>query len=247
MLAFTRTRTCAAGRPVQRNFNLSENVRTRRLNSSWRQTFSPALWVRWSAACLLFLAMAVSPVLASMASGPARAADSPLAGQVIVATQQIADPNFARTVIVLVEHDQTGGWGLVLNRPAGEVTLAELANELGADVPVEDIPIPLHQGGPVELERGFILHMADYTGEMTITLDGMAAVSADIAVLNALSAGEGPRAVRALFGYAGWDAGQLEAEIARGDWVVRPLDLELLFGRDNAGKWRRALTLENLI
>ena len=217
-------------------------IKFRSISGSWGRG-----WRRLGHRALVLCALWFAALACALPGPRATAADTGLAGQVLVAAPRLSDTNFARTVIVLIEHDETGGWGLIVNRPAGEISLRELTEELGAAAPAVDGTIPLHQGGPVEPQRGFILHTPDYSGEATLPIADVAAVSVDLGVIEALARGEGPRAARALFGYAGWGAGQLENEIARGDWEVRRADLELLFGRDNATKWRRALTGEDII
>ena len=164
-----------------------------------------------------------------------------LAGQLLVATDDLRDPRFHRTVIYLVRHDATGALGLVVNRPLGDVPLARVLEQFGAQEREAAGTLRVHYGGPVEPGRAFMLHTADYAGRETQVIKDGVAVTAHPDVLDALARGQGPR--RALFalGYAGWAPGQLEGEIRRGAWIVVPADEALVFDDAAARKWDRAM------
>lgn len=189
---------------------------------------------------------AVLLAVAVMASGVARG-DEPrplagsLAGQLLVATAKMGDPRFMHTVIYMVRHDTDGAMGLVVNRPIAELSFARLLERLGIDSGRISGSIRVHKGGPVEETRGFVLHSTDYVGDSTLVVDDKVALTAEPDILEALAAGSGPSLSLFALGYAGWAPGQLEGELARGDWVAVPADEALLFDDDYDGKWRRAI------
>jgi len=164
-----------------------------------------------------------------------------LAGQLLVATNELRDPRFVRTVVFMVRHDAGGAMGLVVNRPVGEVPLADLLNRLGIEGRGVGGEIRLHYGGPVEPNLGFVLHTTDYTTEGTQVLQGGIALTSQTEVLRAIGAGTGPRRSLFTLGYAGWAPGQLEAEIAAGAWITVPADAGLVFDGRSDKKWERAM------
>jgi len=163
-----------------------------------------------------------------------------LAGQLLVATKQIGDPRFARTVIYMVAHDATGALGLVVNRVYGKGPLRSFLK--GFDIEAGDAQgeIRLHYGGPVEPGAGFVLHTADYNGPGTRAVDNRMAMTTEMSVLKAIAEGHGPKQALFALGYSGWGPGQLEGEIARGDWFSAPADEKLVFDEDVESKWDRA-------
>ena len=164
-----------------------------------------------------------------------------LAGQLLVATEQMPDPRFFQTVIYMVRHDATGALGLVVNRPLGDVRLKDLLERSGLDSRDVTGSIRVHDGGPVERGRAFVLHTADYTGpESRVIADGIA-VTGHPEVLDAMARGHGPRRSLFVLGYAGWAPGQLEGEIQRGGWISVPPNEALVFDEDHERKWERAM------
>ncbi len=166
---------------------------------------------------------------------------SSLAGQLLVAAEQMGDPRFARTVVFMVEHDAHGALGLVVNRPFRELQIALLLERLGEDARGISGTIRVYYGGPVEPGRAFVLHTPDYMADGTQVVPGGIALTAQPEILRALAAGTGPRRSLLAFGYAGWAPGQLENEIARGDWHIVPADVALVFGEGADAKWERAM------
>jgi len=177
------------------------------------------------------------------------AAPESLAGQLLVAAEEMADPRFAETVILMVQHDDGGALGLIINREVSRIGFAGLLEKFNlADQDLTPIAgdIALHFGGPVQLGLPFVVHSTDV---MTASSRGLApdvAVSMDQDLLRAIVIGRGPRHSLLTLGYAGWAPGQLEAELARDDWVVIPTDSDLVFGPDQGSKWRRALAREEI-
>lgn len=172
------------------------------------------------------------------------ASEASLAGHLLVATPDLDDPNFHRTVVYMIHHDATGAMGLVINREIGRGPLGKLLDAFGLEGEGEgegEAEIRVYAGGPVERERGFMLHSPDYQGEDTVVLSDQVAMTSSLRVLEDLAAGKGP--MRSLFalGYAGWAPRQLEAEIAAGAWIVVDADEALLFDDDVETKWQRAM------
>ncbi len=175
--------------------------------------------------------------------GCASAADHPAstAGQLLVATPRLVDPHFAHTVVYVVAHDADGAFGLVINRAYGEEALETVLEAFGiGDVEVGG-DIRLYYGGPVQSERGLVLHSTDYKGPSTLPIGHNLALSTGPDVLQALADGSGPRQRLILLGYAGWGPGQLDGEIAREDWLLAPADTDTIFAADPAATWERVI------
>jgi putative transcriptional regulator len=164
-----------------------------------------------------------------------------LAGQLLVATPDLQDPNFSQTVVYLVHHDQSGAMGLVLNRVLGSGPLDKVLEGLGMPSNgAADLELRVHYGGPVEPARGFMLHSPDYRGADTVMLSDLVALTASPGILQDIAAGKGPRRSLFALGYAGWGPEQLEGELAAGAWVVVEPDEALLFDEHSETKWQRA-------
>lgn len=169
-----------------------------------------------------------------------RSGSAGLAGQLLVATPEMPDPRFAKTVIYMIEHDTTGAMGLVVNQTMGEIPIGELLEGLGLDGDGARGSVLLHRGGPVNAASGLVLHSPDYVADGTVVVDQGLALTARPKIVEDIASGAGPRRSLVAFGYAGWAAGQLEAEIAAGAWITVPSDDALVFDDDD-GKWRRAM------
>ena len=168
-----------------------------------------------------------------------------LTGKVLVAGEGMPDPRFQETVIYLVDHDANGAFGLVVNKPSAIGPIAALLDELGieADEYGFDVQgsVTLHYGGPVDPDRGFVLHSADYEVDGTQQVSSGIALTFSSEVLVDIALGQGPRRSLIIFGYSGWGPSQLEGELARGDWTVTDADPDLVLGTDHESKWRRSL------
>jgi len=168
-------------------------------------------------------------------------AESSLAGQLLVAMPQMADPRFARSVVYLCAHSVDGAMGLVVNRLIDSLSFQSLLEQIGVEQAGAAGDLPIHFGGPVESSRGFVLHSTDYVQDSTLLIEEEIALTATIDVLKAIARGDGPRHRVLALGYAGWGAGQLDAEIQANGWLLVPADVELVFGLDNDTKWERAM------
>ncbi len=158
-----------------------------------------------------------------------KTATSYLKHHFLIAMPHMADPHFAQTVTYLVEHNEQGAMGLVINRPSG-LNLADVMEQLRPD----DTPPALCQGlailsgGPVQTDRGFVLHPSGHSYQATLEL-GELALSTSQDALFAIADGQGPDQHLITLGYAGWEAGQLEQELTDNAWLTCPADSEILF------------------
>lgn len=166
-----------------------------------------------------------------------------LTGKLLIAMPGMEDPRFAGAVIFLCDHSPERAMGLIVNKPMEEVTFADLMAQL--DIARRGTPpaMPICFGGPVEMRRGFVLHSPDYAprGEDALRVDPHFAMTATLDILEDIAAGRGPLRALLALGYAGWGAGQLEAEIARNDWLTADATPELVFDHKMERKWDAAV------
>ena len=162
-----------------------------------------------------------------------------LKGQLLVASDKMGDPRFAKTVIYMIDHTAEGAVGLVINKVIGTGRIASLLQGFGYEA--EDVPgsISLHSGGPVSIDRSFILHSGDYTAPRSKELGGGVSFSTDAKILFAFGKGEGPKRLLFAVGYAGWGPGQLEGEIAAGAWTSAEASADIIFVWDRKTLWDR--------
>ncbi|MBC7667127.1 YqgE/AlgH family protein [Caulobacter sp. DWR2-3-1b2] len=166
-----------------------------------------------------------------------------LAGQMLVAMPGIEDPRFERAVLYLCAHDAEQAMGLAVNRPAEGLTLYELLNNLGVEPEAHALSHLVMLGGPVERERGFVLHTDDFVSpDSTVSVADGLALTVTRDVLDALgSRAHRPRQAILALGYSGWGPGQLEQELRDNVWLICEADEALLFGDDYDNKWTMAL------
>jgi putative transcriptional regulator len=183
-------------------------------------------------------------LLAAVLLNPA-ATDSPeiasLAGQLLIASPNIGDPRFAHTVILMVKHDKDGAFGITINRPVGEKSIASLLEAPGEDVSDIEGTLSVFAGGPVQPELGFVVHSAEYRRDETIEVDEHVAMTASRQILRDIGHNHGPQKSLFALGYAGWGPGQLENELARHDWFTAPEEPKLIFDDDRANLWDDAM------
>src|SRR5258705_6196952 len=172
-----------------------------------------------------------------------------LDGQMLIAMLTMGDERFARSVIYMCAHSSEGAMGIIVNHPAANVSLPDLLVQLevvGAPDLIELPPgaggVKVLKGGPVETSRGFVLHSSDFVIEnSTLPIDDGVCLTATLDILKAIARGDGPRSAVLALGYAGWAPGQLESEIHQNGWLHCSADAELVFGKDNDGKYNKAL------
>jgi putative transcriptional regulator len=168
--------------------------------------------------------------------------DSILVGKLLIAMPDMSDPRFANTVIYMCAHSDEGGMGLIINKPQSEIKFAKLLKQMDIPVAAGVRDIKVHFGGPVESQRGFVLHSNDYASENgTLDVDDTFRMTATLEVLEDIGKGEGPSISMMALGYAGWGPGQLEYEISQNGWLTCPPDEKIVFGSNDATKWTDAL------
>jgi putative transcriptional regulator len=195
-----------------------------------------ALGSTLAAAALLVVAMLVG------ATAPDPSDPGSLAGQLLIAAPTMSDPRFAHTVILMVRHDQAGAFGIVINRPVGERSIAVLLEAAGDIHPDVKGSVRVFAGGPVQPELGFVLHSADYHRGETVDVDSRVAMTASREILRDIGHNQGPAKSLFAFGYAGWGPGQLEGEMARHNWFTAPEEPKLIFDDDRDNLWEETMT-----
>ena len=166
-----------------------------------------------------------------------------LTNQFLIAMPMLQDPNFFHSVIYVCEHNQHGAMGIVINQPV-DLTLGELVEQMGHQPPDNELAThPIYRGGPVDSERGFVLHrpMGDWQATMPVGSNIGITTSNDI--IEAMANGNGPEDFLVALGYAGWGPGQLEEEIRENSWLNGPMAPELLFGAGTEECWQAAVAL----
>lgn len=168
--------------------------------------------------------------------------DGFFSGQFLIAMPGIGDPRFERALILICAHDEEHAMGLAVNRPVEGLTVPDLLERLGVAATNTLPDDPVLMGGPVQRERGFVLHSADFASEHSLDVGGGVSLTATRDALDAMAGHDGAPARSLLaLGYAGWGAGQLEEEIKQNVWLTCEADDELIFGHDHDAKWTRAL------
>lgn len=160
-----------------------------------------------------------------------------LCNQLLIAMPGMADPNFNSTVTLVCEHNNEGALGIVINRPL-DMKLEGLFEQLDVNEPDQSMAShPVLNGGPVARERGFVLHNPgpEFESSVSVSEDVQLTLSRD--VIDAMATGDGPDQSLVALGYAGWDAGQLEAEMLANTWLTVPASAEVIFEVPFADRW----------
>jgi putative transcriptional regulator len=165
-----------------------------------------------------------------------------LTGKLLIAMPGMGDPRFEHSVVLMCKHGASGAMGLIVNKPAPDVSLADLLDQLDIDGQPEFSNAPLRFGGPVEGARGFVLHGNDYDSELhSMEISETFRMTATLDILEDIAVGRGPAKKLMLLGYSGWGPGQLEGEIAMNGWLTSDADLSLVFDTEDDDKWTGAL------
>ncbi|MDJ0637400.1 MAG: YqgE/AlgH family protein [Paracoccaceae bacterium] len=165
-----------------------------------------------------------------------------LDGQLLIAMPGMGDPRFERSVVFMCAHSADGALGLIINKPSRELEFDSLLEQLDINVGPAQRDIRVHFGGPVENERGFVLHSGDYEADAaTLKVTDTFGMTATLDVLEAIARGDGPSSALLALGYSGWGPGQLEDEILQNGWLTCEAKPELVFGLDDDAKWEGAL------
>ena len=166
-----------------------------------------------------------------------------LTNQFLIAMPAMDDPNFAHTVTLVCEHSDRGALGIVINRTLPR-TLGEVFDQLGLDATRSKVnDQPVLRGGPVHTERGFVLHSPHGKWESSLPFSERMHLTTSRDILDALAAGQGPDNAVIALGYAGWDAGQLEDEMARNAWLTVDAEERVLFATPVEQRWHAAARL----
>lgn len=168
---------------------------------------------------------------------------SNLTNHFLIAMPGLKDGNFSRTVTYICEHNNDGAMGIVLNRPS-DLQLCDLLEqlEISESVP-EKCQQPIYIGGPVQIDRGFVLHSQEKEWETTIAITEQIGITTSRDILQSIATGEGPLKSLIALGYAGWAAGQLESELKANAWLNGPADLYSLFDLPADRRWDAAARL----
>jgi len=163
-----------------------------------------------------------------------------LIDQFIIAMPNLADPNFFHTVTYMCQHNDEGALGIVINRPA-EMKLGEIFKQMNIHVTSSDAAeIPVFAGGPVQQERGFVLHTPGGGWDATMAVSESISLTTSRDVIEAIAVGKGPEQYLVALGYAGWGEGQLEQEILANAWLNTPFSKNVLFDTPINMRWRAA-------
>jgi putative transcriptional regulator len=162
-----------------------------------------------------------------------------LSGQLLLAMPGIGDPRFDRAVVAMCVHDEDGALGVGLGTLIPGITFHKLLNQLDID-PGATPDVPIHHGGPVEPQRGFVLHSRDWGGQASIDVAGRWQLSGTLDVLKAIAEGRGPSRWVVALGYAGWTGGQLDEEMTRHGWFATPASDEIIYDCEVEQRWETA-------
>ncbi len=161
----------------------------------------------------------------------------------LIAMPNMADPNFARSLTYICEHNEQGALGVVVNRPT-DMTLKSLFDQI--EIPLGDAvwaEVPVYFGGPVQVDRGFVLHRPAGAWDSTLSVNEQIALTTSRDVLQAVGEGRGPAQILVSLGYAGWAPGQLEQEISQNAWLTVAADADVIFNLPAERRFAAAMDL----
>ena len=162
----------------------------------------------------------------------------------LIAMPSMTDFNFNQSVVYVCAHSEEGTMGVVINRPVSDLCLNEVLAQMKitSDIPAVNEQI-VFLGGPVQPERGFILHRPNKLWQSTLVTSDELGMTSSQDILQAIAEGEGPAEAIVFLGYSGWGAGQVEAEITKNGWLTVEAVPEIMFETPSAARWRAALQL----
>ena len=174
-----------------------------------------------------------------------------LQGQLLIAMPDMTDPRFHRSVVQICAHSDEGAMGLIINKRVENLDLDGLLDQIDLKTAIRDGDgrteserRPVHNGGPVEANRGFVLHSPDYfSKEASLKVTDGICLTATTDILAAVATGEGPHHALVALGYAGWSPGQIEGELAANAWLNCPADPDIVFALDDETKYDMALAI----
>jgi putative transcriptional regulator len=147
----------------------------------------------------------------------------------LIAMPALEDPYFSNSLIYICEHNENGALGIIVNRPI-DMNLAGLFDKIDIKLAAENLAnLPVYFGGPVQLDRGFVLHRPIGKWQSTLAVNSEVGLTSSRDVLNSVGSAGLPTEIIVTLGYSGWDAGQLEDELAQNSWLTVPAKAEILF------------------
>jgi len=161
----------------------------------------------------------------------------------LIAMPGLNDPNFYHTVTYICSHNEEGAMGIVINKPL-DLMLGEVLEQM--DIALEDEvarDTPIYDGGPVQSDRGFILHQYDKDWDSSLKINEQIGIATSLDILDAIANGKGPENTFIALGYAGWSAGQLEQEMQDNIWLSGPADSHIIFDTPVEQRWNSAASL----
>jgi len=168
---------------------------------------------------------------------------SNLSGKLLIALPGMGDPRFEKSVIYICSHNSDGAMGIIINKAKGEIVISDLLDQVGINGQVRVADTAVLDGGPVDIDRGFVLHTADYYHAGTsLRISETLALTSTKDVLEALTTEDAPNLAILAVGYSGWGGGQLEREIQQNAWMIVDGKESLIFEQSLKGKWAKALS-----
>ncbi|MCB1857742.1 MAG: YqgE/AlgH family protein [Gammaproteobacteria bacterium] len=165
---------------------------------------------------------------------------SNLTNHFLIAMPGLQDSNFFHTVTYICEHNEDGAMGIVLNRPT-DLQLEDILEQLDIKgQKAQRCSHPVYLGGPVQTERGFVLHTPGHEWDSTTSITQEISITTSLDILRSIADGEGPEKLLIALGYAGWAPGQLEAELGANAWLNGPADSEIIFEMPSDQRWTAA-------
>ncbi len=169
-----------------------------------------------------------------------------LANQFLIAMPSLQDPHFFHGVTYICEHTEQGAMGIMVNRPL-DIRMDEVLRQMNIDTELEAVrQMPIFHGGPVQRERGFVLHKPHGDWDVTMKISDGIGVTTSRDILAAIAVGEGPRHCLVALGYAGWGPGQLEREMAENAWLNVPASDAIIFDTPREQRWEAAAALHGV-
>jgi len=166
-----------------------------------------------------------------------------LSNHFLIAMPGLQDSNFYRTVTYICEHDEQGAMGIIINRPL-DFDLADILNQMEiTPESTESIHQPIFSGGPIQTERGFVLHSTGQSWDATVQVTPEISITTSRDILGAIASGKGPENSLVALGYAGWSEGQLEQELTSNAWLSGPADSQIIFTQPPEQRWKAAAQL----
>ncbi|OUX16404.1 MAG: hypothetical protein CBE11_02145 [Rickettsiales bacterium TMED251] len=165
-----------------------------------------------------------------------------LAGKFLIASPSISDTRFSKCLIYMVSDNEDGSMGVIVNKPALNLTIDSIFENIHKEGISMACQPTIYYGGPVDLDKGFIIHSNDYISkEETTKIENNLLLSNNMEILKDIVSGKGPSQSILAIGYAGWYSYQLEDELKNNTWIEADLSVDMLFSKDTSNKWKKAL------